>query len=125
MSVDPRRLALFASAAPAIVIASSVPLVGAGLGIYVGLFVWAALGVRWWLASVVLSGVADIGMTLPTAAGAAQVVAIAAPQVQPSLLPAMLGAEIAVILAFPLVLYLAKRSLRKMLVRRLGEGRLP
>jgi hypothetical protein len=125
---DLRKLALFSSLSSAVAMAGMVPALGMGLSLYVGLSIWAALGFRWWLASIPITIIADstslLGtFTVSTATGSAvaTVVSHASPQVVQNW--AMLQGVF--LIGFPLILWFAERDIRKMLLKRLGPGRLP
>ena len=108
---------------------SLVPMVGIGLSLYLGLLAWAVLGFRWWLISLPFTALLTLPSSLPqttaVGVGAATIVQTVLPQASATQVQTWLILEVISIVIYPTVLYLGQRSLRKEVVKRIGESRFP
>jgi hypothetical protein len=108
--------------------ASFIPVLGVGVSLYVSLAIWASCGFKYWLMSlpvmIVFDFVSIIQIPLivgQTAIPVARVIATSGAQTQTG----FNIVSLIVLVMYPAILYFAKSGVRKMLVKRIGESRLP
>lgn len=118
------KLAFFSVGTSLVVASGFIPGIGFVLSIYVSLYVWAVLGFRWWLGSILLGLFASIpsllnSLTLSTAVGSAASVAVA--HASQSTLFNFAIFQSGLLIAYPVILYLNVLQMRKTLFKRLGR----